>query len=122
MDRRIIWLAGVVALAVTLGIVVGSRLASTTSMMLVLAVCVGITVGLAVGGAVSLIALRQRVVPRNELQALLETYYQEAPPKPVSTSKRSTVVEAPEAPTGGGKDRSFTAVGWTDPPEGFDEG
>ncbi|GAB4470948.1 MAG: hypothetical protein Kow00124_07580 [Anaerolineae bacterium] len=122
MNRRLIALVGVVAFAVTLGIVAGSRLTGTTALAILLGVAIGVVVGVAIGLAVALHTLRRSTIPVDELYNYLDALYAGGgvtlPPQPGDA--RTTPSRSGGALTTR-RTRQFTAVGWTTPPEGFDE-
>jgi|GEM_PF-6841795 len=122
MDRRlvVILLVGTLALAISLGAVIGTRLASTVTMTVVLAVAVGVVVGTAIGMGIILIGTRSKTVSVDELIYYVDVLSRDSGDgkrTPRSTRGSAEVDRAIEPR----RDRRFSAVGFSDPPEGFDD-
>jgi len=112
MDRRflLVLLVGVLGFAITLAVMVGTRLASTQALTIALGVAVGIIVGIPVGAVSALIVLR--VAPPRQVMSPSPAQGRQSPPGPVQPVVRQQISADSFVLTPA--ERKYTVVGGAD--------
>lgn len=126
LNRQVIILIGVVAFAVMLAIVVGNQLVSVQALAIALGVAAGIIVGVPAGILIMLYGLRNNYVRVDDLVDYFEAQYASVAPASTAPApkKRTRTAAAPppeEETLAPRRERDFSAVGWTEPPTGFED-
>ncbi len=129
-NRRSIVVIGGIAFAITLGIITGNQLQSQAALAIGLGVTAGVLAGLGVGMVMLLYGFREKYVRVEDLIDLLEveggspgqsTPKKKAMPRTLPTSSVDEDDDEAEPTISVRRQRDFSAVGWNEPPEGFDE-